>query len=132
MVVEKASGRVSGRAPGSSRSRFDDGGGLQYVLRKSDPSLSFFPSRGLYRQRGSVRRWTRWSHHRWVWPGAGPRPLVVRLAPSPPPSHLWSSRSFDKIGGSAFVSSNSENISCVTFLKHKNSRKQGTCTMASC
>jgi hypothetical protein len=28
-------------------------------------------------------------------------------------------------GLSAFVSSNSENISCVTFLKHKNSRKQG-------
>jgi hypothetical protein len=25
---------------------------------------------------------------------------------------------------SAFISSNSENISCVTFLKHKNSRKQ--------
>jgi hypothetical protein len=24
-----------------------------------------------------------------------------------------------KIGGSAFVSSNSKNISCVTFLKHK-------------
>jgi hypothetical protein len=29
-----------------------------------------------------------------------------------------------KIGGSAFVLSNSENISCVFFLKHKNSRKQ--------
>jgi hypothetical protein len=29
-----------------------------------------------------------------------------------------------KIGTSGFVSSNSENISCVTFLKHKNSRKQ--------
>jgi hypothetical protein len=29
-----------------------------------------------------------------------------------------------KIGGSAFVSSSSENISCVAFLKHKNSRKQ--------
>jgi hypothetical protein len=28
-----------------------------------------------------------------------------------------------KIGGSAFVSSNFENISYVTFLKHKNSRK---------
>jgi hypothetical protein len=28
-----------------------------------------------------------------------------------------------KIGGLAFVSFNSENISCVTFLKHKNSRK---------
>jgi hypothetical protein len=31
----------------------------------------------------------------------------------------------------AFVSSNSENISCVTFLKHKNSRKYGTSTVAS-
>jgi hypothetical protein len=29
-----------------------------------------------------------------------------------------------KIGGSTFVSSNSENISCATFLKHKNSKKQ--------
>jgi hypothetical protein len=36
-----------------------------------------------------------------------------------------------KIGTSGFVSSNSENISCVTFLKHKNSRKQGTGTVAS-
>jgi hypothetical protein len=35
------------------------------------------------------------------------------------------------IGVSAFVSSNSENISCVAFLKHKNSRKQGTDTVAS-
>jgi hypothetical protein len=37
-----------------------------------------------------------------------------------------------KIGGSAFVLSNSENISCVTFLKYKNSRKQGTGSVASC
>jgi hypothetical protein len=36
-----------------------------------------------------------------------------------------------KIGGSAFVSSNSENISYVAFLKHKNSKKQGTGTVAS-
>jgi hypothetical protein len=28
-------------------------------------------------------------------------------------------------GRSAFVSCNSKNISCLTFLKHKNSRKQG-------
>jgi hypothetical protein len=32
----------------------------------------------------------------------------------------------------AFVLSNSENISCVDFLKHKNSRKQGIGTVASC
>jgi hypothetical protein len=37
-----------------------------------------------------------------------------------------------KLGVSKLVSSNSENISCVAFLKHKNSRKQGTGTMASC
>jgi hypothetical protein len=30
------------------------------------------------------------------------------------------------------VLSNSENISCVAFLKHKNSRKHGTGTVASC
>jgi hypothetical protein len=36
----------------------------------------------------------------------------------------------EKIGTSAFVSSNSKNISCVAFLKHKNSRKQGTGTVA--
>jgi hypothetical protein len=36
-----------------------------------------------------------------------------------------------KIGGSTFVLSNFENISCVAFLKHKNSRKQGTDTVAS-
>jgi hypothetical protein len=37
-----------------------------------------------------------------------------------------------KIGVLELVSSNSEKISCVAFLKHKNSRKQGTDTMASC
>jgi hypothetical protein len=36
-----------------------------------------------------------------------------------------------KIEGWAFVSSNSENISCVAFLKHKNSKTQGTGTVAS-
>jgi hypothetical protein len=30
------------------------------------------------------------------------------------------------------VSSNFENISCGAFLKHKNNRKQGTGTVASC
>jgi hypothetical protein len=43
---------------------------------------------------------------------------------------------FGKLSGKIrlleFVSSNSENISCVAFLKHKNSRKHGTGTVASC
>jgi hypothetical protein len=53
-----------------------------------------------------------------LWPLSGSR-LVIVLRPG-------------KIGVSELVSSNSENISCVAFLKHKNSKKQGTGTVASC
>jgi hypothetical protein len=53
-----------------------------------------------------------------LWPPSGSR-LVLVLLPR-------------KIELSAFVSSNSENISCVAILKHKNNRKQGTGTVASC
>jgi hypothetical protein len=84
MVVEKASGRVSGRAPGSSRSRDDDGDDLQYVSRKSDLSLRFFPSRGIYRRKGGIRGWTSWSHPLVAWPGAGPRRPRVSLTPGLP------------------------------------------------
>jgi hypothetical protein len=52
------------------------------------------------------------------WPLSGSR-LVLVLHP-------------EKIRFLELVSSNSENISCVAFLKHKNSRKQGTGTVASC
>jgi hypothetical protein len=90
------SGRVPGRAPGSSRSRFDDNGGLQYVSRKTDPSFRFFPSRGLYRRKDSIRGWATWPHHGVARLVARPRPSVVSLAPGPPPSHLRSSRSFGK------------------------------------
>jgi hypothetical protein len=69
---------------------------LTLVTRKSNPSLRFFPTRGLYRRRGVVRRWARRPHHGWVRPGAGPSPPVVWPAFGPPPSHLRSSRSFGK------------------------------------
>jgi hypothetical protein len=54
-MVVPLSSRVSERAPGSSRSRDGDGGGLQYVSWKRDPSLRFFPSRGTYRRKGITR-----------------------------------------------------------------------------
>jgi hypothetical protein len=38
----------------------------------------------------------------------------------------------EKIRLQELVSSNSENISCVSLLKHKNSSKQGTGTVATC
>jgi hypothetical protein len=76
--------------------------------------------KALYRRRDVVRSELGWSHHRWARPGAGPGPLMVRLPSGPPPA-LFRSSSFvrKKIGIWVFVSSNSENISCVAFLKHK-------------
>jgi hypothetical protein len=54
------------------------------------------------------------------WRGQGlGHPPVVSLAPAPLRLIFGLREALVKIGGSAFVSSNSENISCVTFLKHK-------------
>jgi hypothetical protein len=96
MVMKKASGKVPGRASGPSRSRVDDGGGLQYVSRKIDRVLKFFPSRGIYRWKGGVRRWTRRPHPLVPQPGPGPCRPRVWPAPGPPPSHLRTSRRFGK------------------------------------
>jgi hypothetical protein len=57
------SGRVSGRASGPSRSRDDDGDGLQYVSWKSVRPLRVFRIKGIYRQKGDVTGWTRGPHH---------------------------------------------------------------------
>jgi hypothetical protein len=70
-------------------------------------------------QVGAARGWAAPPHgEAALWPPSG-SPSVLVLRPG-------------KIGVSELVSSNSENISCVAFLKHKNSRKQGTGTVASC
>jgi hypothetical protein len=65
--------------------------------------------------------------------GLGRAPLWCGQ-PLPPPSGSCSV--FGPLPGKIrlleLVSSNSENISCVAFPKHKNSRKQGTGTVASC
>ena len=70
--------------------------------------------------------------------GPTPSPGVARGGPAPghgvaplepvfdSPSDFWVLSG--KIGTSVFVVSNSENISRTTFLKLKNSRKQGTST----
>jgi hypothetical protein len=102
------------------------------VFWKSDWVFRFFLSGGLYRRRGIIRSGPGGAHHR----GRG-------LAPGRAPggvAHQWLSSSSSLVfwnlheisGRLALVSSNSENISCVTFLKHKNSRKHGTGTVASC
>jgi hypothetical protein len=88
-VVIPLSGRVSGRASGPSRSRVHYGGGLQYVSWKIDRVFRVFPLRGIYRQKGGIKRWARWPHHLVAQLGAGPCHPMVWAAPGPPPSQLW-------------------------------------------
>jgi hypothetical protein len=130
-VLIPLSGRLSGRASGPSRSRINDGDGLQYVFWKRVRALRVFSSRRIYRRKGDVRGWTRGPHHLVARPGVA-RATLWRGCPLAPLHLYFGLRLMSgKIGTSAFVLSNSENISCLTFLKHKNSRKQGTGTMAS-
>jgi hypothetical protein len=104
---------------------------LQDFFSKNTDRPRVFCPEALYRRRGIVRS------------GPGPPHHVAAQARGAPPhgEHvLWppsGSRSVfvlhpGKIEVLVFVSSNFENISCVAFLKHKNSRKQGTGTVASC
>jgi hypothetical protein len=70
-------------------------------------------------QGGTARGWAMPPHSEASpWPPSSSRSVFGPLA--------------GKIGVLELVSSNSENISCVAFLKHKNIRKQGTGTVASC
>jgi hypothetical protein len=126
------SGRVPGRASGPSRSRVNDGGGSRCVSGKWIGCLGF-SRRGVFIGEGAASELDQGGlTHR----GAG----QGQAAPPYGEASLWlssdSSSVFWKLHlisrCSAFVSSNSENISYVTFLKHKNSIKQGTGTGASC
>jgi hypothetical protein len=87
-------------------------------------SFRVFVSEGMYRRKGDVRGWTRGPHHLVVRPG-GPAPPYGVAGPWPSSvSALDFVFVSGKIGSLAFVSSNFENISYITFLKYKNSRKQ--------
>jgi hypothetical protein len=69
-----------------------------------------------------VREWARGPHHAMTRPG-GTVALAMGWCGRPlVPLHLIFGLRLvsEKIGILAFVSSNSENISCVAFLKHKN------------
>jgi hypothetical protein len=92
--------------------------------------LGFRSPEALYRRRGGVKGRPGGPHHPLAWPGGGRATpwCGCSLGPSGSPSVLVLCP--EKIGGSGFVLSNSENIFYVAFLKHKNSRKQGTGTVA--
>jgi hypothetical protein len=118
-VLIPLSDRVPGGASGPSRSRVNDSGGFscrgEYIggraMSGGGPGAHTIAWRGL----GVARAM--------AWCG---RPLAaLRLC-------FGLRLVLGKIGAAAFVLSNFENISYVTFLKHKNNRKQETGIMASC
>jgi hypothetical protein len=82
-----------------------------------------FASERIYRRKGDVRGWTRGPHHTLARPEGGATRWCGHLGAL---LHLCFGLCLvsGKIGTSGFVSSNSENISRVTFLRYKNSRKQ--------
>jgi hypothetical protein len=76
-------------------------------------------TRGVSPQGGATRGWAVPPHgEAGPWPSSGSCSVFDTLP--------------EKIRLLELVSSNSENISYVAFLKHKNSRKQGTGTVVSC
>jgi hypothetical protein len=113
------SGRVPGRASGPSRSRVNDGGRSQCVFGKLIGYLGF-SHRGVFIGEGAASEVDR---------GVSPIGGAARGWAAPPHGEAgpWlgsdSSSVFWKLrlisGHSAFVLSNFENISCVTFLKDK-------------
>jgi hypothetical protein len=105
---------------------------LRNSFWKITDSPRVFHPEALYRRRGVIRGQPGAPHTRAVRPRPRPHHLCVRAAWPPSGSLLVSGKLPEKIRLLELVSPNSENISCVAFLKHKNSRKQGTSTMASC
>jgi hypothetical protein len=132
VTIIPLSGRVPGRASGPSWSRVDNGGGLQYVSLKSVISPRVFTTKGIYRQKGDVRGWTRGPHHLVARLGGGPRHPIVWLPPGCSPSLLWTpslcqvNRNF----GFRFVQFR-EYFLC-NFSETQKQQKIGTGTVASC
>jgi hypothetical protein len=64
---------------------------LRNCSGKNANCFRVFRPEALYRRRGGVMRRPGGSHHRGARPGAGPHPLMVRLALGPPPALVRSS-----------------------------------------
>jgi hypothetical protein len=96
---------------------------LQNFLWMETRLFRVFASERIYRRKGDVRGWPGGPHHTLARLEGGATRCcgcllaLLRLCFG---LRLMS----EKIGTSGFVLSNSENISCVTFYKHKNCRKQ--------
>jgi hypothetical protein len=102
------------------------------VFWKIDRVLRFF-RRGVFIGEGASSEVARGNlTRRGRGQGPGRAALVCGVLVAPLQLLFGSLEASGKNKTSELVSSNSENISCVSLLKHKNSRKQGSGTMATC
>jgi hypothetical protein len=124
-------GRVPGRASGPSRSRDNDGGGLQYVLWKSVHLLRVFPLKGIYRRKGDVRGWTRGPHHLVARPGGGPCHPMVRPPPGSAPSLLWTPSSLQVNRNFSFCFVQFQEYFLCNLFETQKQQKTGTGIVAS-
>jgi hypothetical protein len=137
MVMKKASGGDSPLRQGAGKSFWTlpisrrRRRQLAVCFLEKSSGLRVFSSRRIYRRKGDVRGWTRGPHHLVAGQGVALATLWCGCPLAPLRLCFGLPLVSEKIGTSALVSSNSENISYVTFLKHKNSKKQGTGTVAS-
>jgi hypothetical protein len=88
---------------------------------KNAQRFRVFAMEDLYRRRGDVRGQPGAPHLVVAWPGGTCTTLWCACPQAPLRLSFGLRLMLGKIGGSGFVSSNSKNISCVNFLKHKNS-----------
>jgi hypothetical protein len=95
MAMKKASGGDSPLRQGAGKSFWTLSISRQrrwwlavYFLGKCS-GFRVFPLRRINRQKGDVKRWTRWSHHLVARPRGGPRHHMVWLPLGPPPALLW-------------------------------------------
>jgi hypothetical protein len=137
MVMKKASGGYSPLRQGAGKSLWTlpisrrRRRRLAVCFLEKSLGLRVFSLRRICMRKCDVRGWTRGPHHLVARPGVGHATLWSGYPLAPLRLCFGLRLILGKIGTLAFVSSNSENIYCVTFLKHKNSRKQGTGTVAS-
>jgi hypothetical protein len=131
-MVIPLSSRVPGRASGPSRSHVDDSGGLQYVFWKRVWAFRVFPSSGINRRKGDVRRWTRRSHPLVAWPRGGSCHHQVWLPLGLPSTLLWTPSSCQVIRNFSFCFVQFREYFPCNFSETQKQQKTGTNTVASC
>jgi hypothetical protein len=104
---------------------------LVVCFPEKSSGLRVFSSRGLNRQKGNVRRWTRQSHPLVAWPRAGPRHHQVWMPLGPPPALLWTPSLCQVISNFGFCFVQFREYFLYNFSETQKLQKKGTGIVAS-